>query len=589
MKLNRKLIIQIKRTSLFLLAFFLFMTASISSYAQDSPAEPITEFVFVLDCSQSMQEVDGEYASMEFIREFAASAPYNCRVGLAAYHNEVAASLPAGSSYEEIVDALSQLEYRYYGNAGTGMQEAVRLFQNKEANKKIILISDGEIVMKTQEQTAESAGIYGQEISEAAKAGIAIDILALGSRIEEGETVYQAAQATGGTCYELEDGEALLEFLDEYMLQELKMPGRLAGKINGNGGEIKINLPDCLMKEAKIILSGRQQNDNLTVNCEAGKIDILKGKHYTVIELQEPHSEEVIIQMTSEEDMEVAAYFAAKYEFLTSVSNTYNVDSQQGEISIGIENTEGRNLLEGHLAEGGLSILLNGEKCSWQLEDGMLVVSKEALQSEEIELELLFDDDFSIYSGEKMITEKIEVPRIEEPEPQIDWFFWIVILIFAVMLIIIFLTARQKKERHKSVKVIDESRIYPGESSSKGNDFCGKIMIYVIHNKEDIDYPPESINLFARCNREVISLEWLLDECNLPLNLKGAEKIIIRPGEDRSLAVKNNSKAAALKGRELLAKGRFYHLYYHEKITFIFDLEDTEIEVHYKDLKPNER
>ena len=122
MKLSRKSIIQIKRTSLFLLAFFLFMTASISSYAQDSPAEPITEIVFVLDCSQSMQEVDGEYASMEFIREFAASAPYNCRVGLAAYHNEVAASLPAGSSYEEIVGALSQLEYRYYGNAGTGMQ-----------------------------------------------------------------------------------------------------------------------------------------------------------------------------------------------------------------------------------------------------------------------------------------------------------------------------------------------------------------------------------------------------------------------------------------------------------------------------------
>lgn len=589
MKLSRKSIIQIKRTSLFLLAFFLFMTASIPSYAQDSPAEPITEIVFVLDCSQSMQEVDGEYASMEFIREFAASAPNNCKVGLAAYHNEAAVSLPAGSSYEEIVDALSQLEYRYYGNAGTGMQEAVRLFQNKESIKKIILISDGEIVMKTQEQTEESARTYEQEVSEAAKEGIAIDILALGSRIEEGETVYQAAQATGGTCYELEDGETLLEFLDEYMLQELKMPGRLAGKINGKGGEIKINLPDCLMKEAKIILSGRQQNDNMTVNCEAGKIDILKGKHYTVIEMQEPHSEEVIIQMTSEEDMDVTAYFIAKYEFLTTVSDTYNVDLQQGEISIGIENTEGRNLLEGHLAEGGLSILLNGEKCSWQLEDGVLVVSKEALQSEEIELELLFDDDFSIYSGEKMITEKIEVPRIEEPEPQIDWFFWIVILIFAIMLIIIFLTARQKKERPKSVKVIDESRIYPGESSSKGNDFCGKIMIYVIHNKEDIDYPPESINLFARCNREVISLEWLLDECNLPLNLKGAEKIIIRPGEDRSLAVKNNSKAAALKGRELLAKGRFYHLYYHEKITFIFDQEDTEIEVHYKDLKPNER
>ena len=42
-------------------------------------------------------------------------------------------------------------------------------------------------------------------------------------------------------------------------------------------------------------------------------------------------------------------------------------------------------------------------------------------------------------------------------------------------------------------------------------------------------------------------------------------------------------------GRELLIKGHSYHLYYGEKVTFIFDREDTEIEVHYRDLKPDER
>ena len=111
----------------------------------------------------------------------------------------------------------------------------------------------------------------------------------------------------------------------------------------------------------------------------------------------------------------------------------------------------------------------------------------------------------------------------------------------------------------------------------------------MIHNRDGIDYPPESINLFARCNREMITLEWLLDVCNLPLNVRGAERIMIRPGDDRSLIIKNNSKASVLMGRELLIKGHAYHLYYGEKVTFIFDQEDTEIEVHYRDLKPNER
>lgn len=590
MKLNRKSTIQItKRIGLLLSIFFLFMTACLPSYAQDILAEQATEIVFVLDCSQSMQDVDKEYASMEFIREFTASAPYNCKIGLVAYNNEVAVSLPTGSSYAEIIETLSQLEYRYYGNAGAGMQEAVKLLKNGQACKKIILISDGEIVMKTQEQTEESAESYQEAVSKATKAGAEIDILAIGNRIEDGETIYYAAQDTGGSCYELKDGKELEDFVHEYMFQELKMPGRLAGKVSGTGGELKVKLPDCLMEEIKIILTGKQQNDNLTVNCEAGKIDILKGSHYTVIELQKPRSEEVTIRMASEEEMDVTAYFVAKYEFLPFVSSVYNSDLQQGEIQITIENTDSRNLLNGHLADGGLSILLNGVNSSYELDGGKITVRKEILQSDEVELEILFEDDFSIYSGDRTVTAKIEVPQIEEKRQQIDWFFWIVILIFLVTLIIIFLISHRKKGRSRPVKMIEESRVYHGENGNIGNDFCGKILIYVIHSKEDIDYPPESINLFARCSRDVISLEWLLDECNLPLNLKGAEKIIIRPGEDKSLAVKNNSKAAALKGRELLAKGRFYHLYYHEKITFIFDQEDTEIEIHYKDLKPNER
>ena len=127
------------------------------------------------------------------------------------------------------------------------------------------------------------------------------------------------------------------------------------------------------------------------------------------------------------------------------------------------------------------------------------------------------------------------------------------------------------------------------ERRAQKNDFYGKVQVYVIHNREDIDYPPESINLFARCNREVITLQWILDTCKLPLNLKGADKVVIRPGADKSLVIKNSGRVTAMKGKELLERGKAYHLYYHEKITFIFDQEDTEIEVHYKDLKPNER
>ena len=201
-----------------------------------------------------------------------------------------------------------------------------------------------------------------------------------------------------------------------------------------------------------------------------------------------------------------------------------------------------------------------------------------------------FTDTFGNYYGIGEAEETIIVPPMEEEPEQIDWFFWSVIVVFIAAITIIFYISHKKKESHTIKRqMIDESTVAPLENKTPKNDFCGKIVIYVIHNKNDIDYPPESINLFARCRRDSITLEWILDTCNLPLDLKGAEKIIFKPGADRSLVIKNNSKVSVLIGRALLTKGQSYNLYYHEKVTFIFDQEDAEIEVHYKDLKPNER
>ncbi len=309
-----------------------------------------------------------------------------------------------------------------------------------------------------------------------------------------------------------------------------------------------------------------------------------------MLELENPVSDEITIHMSSEEVMDVEAYVMAEYEFISESTGNYDVDLQQAEITICLKNTEGRNMISGHLADDGLKVRINGEESQYRIEKEEIILNRQTLEDEVIELELIFQDNFGLYFGNHILSQEIIVPEVEEPEPQIDWFFWCVILLFVTALLLLFFFAKRKKKKMPAGrKVIDISGTLPDESRMPKNDFCGKLQVYVIHNKEGIDYPPESINLFARCNREVITLEWLLDACNLPFDLKGAERIIIRPGEDKSLLIKNSGRVTAMKGRELLEKGHIYHLYYHEKVTFIFDQEDTEIEVHYKDLKPNER
>lgn len=582
---------KLAKMSVFILSFFsLYLSLGFLSDAEEADSVPIKEIVVVLDCSKSMEDVDTGYAAFDFAQTLSAVLPRDYRVGVVAYRDEVCVSQPLGSSHAMIERALKETEYTSYGNAGAGMAAAVELFDDDASAKRIILVSDGEIMMKTEEETQESVDLFSQAVGDAGSDGIAVDVVALGPQIEEGHTVYAAAGSTGGQLYELADGEELGDFAQELLFEQWQLKASHIGQINGLSGELSVKLSDCLMSKARIVLLGSQQNENMTLSCEADRINLSKGRNYTVIELLNPSADEVKIQMNADVPMDVSAYLTAEYDFDLSAEYSYTQETQTAELCLKVMNLNGQDMLEGHLKDGGVQMYLDGEQQTCRIVNDSLRVSKRYVNDATANLRIAFDGLYGNYYGDAEETVEITVPIVEEEPPGIDWFFWSVIGIFVLaLLIIVCLAYRQRKRTAGNRKFIEESRMLPRETLNRKNGFNGKLQIYVIRSKDEVDYPPESINLFARCNREILTLEWLLDTCNLPLNLRGAERIIIRPGDDRSLVIKNNSKASVLMGREFLMKGHAYHLYYGEKVTFIFDQEDTEIEVHYRDLKPNER
>ncbi len=576
------------------------------------------EVVIVMDCSRSMEDVDSQYLAFDFVKGLAASLPMNCEMGFVAYNNEVCASLPVGSSYAEVEKALGGLQYRQYGNAGAGLEAAAELLQGSQAEKSLILISDGEIMMDTDEGTEESVRAFDRAVAAAQEKDIRIDVLAVGEKLQEGYNVYGAADGTGGRLYEITDPDSLCGYIDRYLFEEWGYRGSHIGKMDGTNAELTVSLPDCMMERAKILLTGAQQNENMTVHCEAGRIDVLKGKKYTVVDVTAPVSRDVRIQMDSDQAMQIDAYLFAEYEFSVSTGHTYAADTQTARIWVDIRDPIGDSLLDGHLADGGMELYLDGEKADYTVSEGKAWVDKTYMQdnpdpaevragsrigtqqaetqqtetqrkTQTARVEVRFADPVGNYYGMHSAQEEIFIPVQEEPET--DWFFWSVITVFIIAVTALFCISyvRRRKDRTVRRQMVDMGTAEPIEKAVPGSDFTGKIVVYVIRNKNEIDYPPESINLFARCRRESITLEWILDTCSLPLDLKGAEKILFKPGEDRSLVIKNNSKASVLIGRALLTRGQSYNLYYHEKVTFIFDQEDAEIEVHYKDLTPNER
>lgn len=576
------------------------------------------EVVIVMDCSRSMEDVDSQYLAFDFVKGLAASLPMNCEMGFVAYNNEVCASLPVGSSYAEVEKALGGLQYRQYGNAGAGLEAAAELLQGSQAEKSLILISDGEIMMDTDEGTEESVRAFDRAVAAAQEKDIRIDVLAVGEKLQEGYNVYGAADGTGGRLYEITDPGSLYGYVGRYLFEEWGYRGSHIGKMDGTNAELTVSLPDCMMESARILLTGEQQNENMTVHCEAGRIDVHKGRKYTVVDVSAPVSGDISIQMTSDQAMQIDAYLFAEYEFSVSTGHTYAADTQTARIWVDIRDPIGDSLLDGHLADGGMELYLDGEKADYTVSEGKAWVDKTYMQdnpdpaevragsrigtqqaetqqtetqrkTQTARVEVRFADPVGNYYGMHSAQEEIFIPVQEELET--DWFFWSVITVFIIAVTALFCISyvRRRKDRTVRRQMVDMGTAEPIEKAVPGSDFTGKIVVYVIRNKNEIDYPPESINLFARCRRESITLEWILDTCSLPLDLKGAEKILFKPGEDRSLVIKNNSKASVLIGRALLTRGQSYNLYYHEKVTFIFDQEDAEIEVHYKDLTPNER
>ena len=119
------------------------------------------------------------------------------------------------------------------------------MFGPDASERRILLISDGEIMMKTAEDTQSAALQFEQAVKDAQDKGILIDVIALGTRIEEGAVVYSAAEPTGGRLYELSDGGALGDFAESLLFEQWKLNAVYAGQIGGMGGELSVRLQDC--------------------------------------------------------------------------------------------------------------------------------------------------------------------------------------------------------------------------------------------------------------------------------------------------------------------------------------------------------
>ncbi len=114
LELSKEVICRIvKKAQVLIVVLSVFLFVTIESKAQEQ--DKVNEIVVLLDCSKSMEDVDEQYLVFDFVKGLSAAIPRNYKIGIVAYNDDICTSLPLGSGYAMIDDALKNIEYKHYG------------------------------------------------------------------------------------------------------------------------------------------------------------------------------------------------------------------------------------------------------------------------------------------------------------------------------------------------------------------------------------------------------------------------------------------------------------------------------------------
>lgn len=552
------------------------------------------EIIFVIDCSKSMNDVDSEQLICDSAHMVKSSVISEYRFGMVAFNSEVVCKISPQDSDAVWSRKMGKISYSGYTNGGLALKTAMGMFTDTAKEKQIIYVSDGEIDMNTAEATQDSVRQFHEQIKKIKKNNVQMTAIRIGkNNRKEFDANCEEIIDAGGEILEFKTADNFYDWCKEYIMIRLGMKYSSAGTVKSTAQGLSIQLPDIYMDRAQILLKGKQI-PKYTVECQAEEIEDITGRHFVVLDVNKPLDDKIAVWFSEEVESDVEAYLLCVYQFQLKIDCNYEESEQVAQIGLEVHNPSGDNLLTGILEkQSDIGVAFDGQEVDYVFSDDYKIVFDIKIhRTEEHKIEIDLANVCGEFEELSPCTIKILVPEPEQDIWEKFHLLWIVlgslILIFGV---IWYCFHRKRKTEAVKTEYSPDTRVIevPVETKKKKYWFEGKINLYVLKARDDEDIPPQSINLYSRYSKDEITLQWILETCKLQLPIKGAEKVVFKPGNKSALLVRNCSDATIIKGRELLLKSQQYPIHFDEKITILFEEEDIEMEIHYKNLKPNER
>lgn len=564
---------------------FLSVLPKVPIRAEEKPPKQI---VFLLDASKSM-ETTGEWSrAIDTVRLMTSVLPREYEAGLVVYNAEILYEAKPEQNFSVEKADLGEIRLQGYTNPGLALERAIELFAEKGAEKRVIFISDGEISMKDESGTEEAVACFEEAVTVAAEKQIRIDMFLLqNDRAENG--LSEGITATGGNLLEIMPGQNPESVAFDYLLQELQPEWIEAGSANAEAGAFSVDLQDDCVGQAKVILLSEQELDSVRFSGQCKQMTAAEGERFWVWTLTEPMEQKLQIDYTLSEKGLVHAYLIKEYDLQVQPVGVQMTEQGCFELSVGILGAGGRSFLETQCAPDTVQIRVDGKRVSYRLnEAGEAVIVYNTDTSRKVTVDIVFVESGSIIRCADTAQEiTLEVPEPEPVEEKTDYTVLIAVLgsLCVVFLLLLFWYESAKLKKVKKKSVIEVTEEDEDGNGRIGHDFSGQISVYLLKGGEAA---PCSIRLFGR-KRRYISFDWVKEVCGIRESLKDADKIRFFGGKNHALCLKNTGCATIVQGREILLQDKKYELNYGEKILLIFNDGAVEIELHYKNSKPNER
>lgn len=556
------------------------------------------EIVFVIDTSNSMKNFDSEGLILDEVKKMANFLTSEYKVGVVIYNTNIVDYANISNDLTYFNSILDRSTYKGYTNAGEALEFAINLFHENSIYKNIIMVSDGEIVLQNANLTSQSNEKFNNAINTSKSKNIIIDTIALGEITEDGKkyNILEASNLTNGQILKCSNILKLNEISNEILFNKLNIKKSLIGIGNTSNGEINVKLPTINLDKIKILLSSKGQISNINVNCKSESANVINGKKFAIIEIINPYEENINLKFNSKGDIQ--AYLLQEYyvNINSEIKNYYYGDNTiKANLTISLNNSKG-NIFDNDYYNGkDIELNINDKLYKSVIENGEINLSLDILNlGENLTISLnvdKFEENFLNLKPINIKLDEIKIKQLLEQNKKDYKYLPLYIILLALLLIIILIIFKNINTRKKEILNQEKLKEEREKSLFKPKNpytYSGKLNLYIINTKDGYDIAPQTFNLQRKETSEKINLREILDACKINIGDESAKNIVFEPSGNKSLNLTNNSYSTIIKNGNLVTFEKTVNINFNEKLTVILEDEITELEIHYKSLKPSE-